>query len=150
MLTLCGVFYSLIYYRSQGVDPNTSTCRRPPDGSLLYMSCSGWFGQLPSHNRQQRVDFSRKGRQYFDLGLRLMLSYQHEMASRVCFFACLQFSGCSVGARVGGAVPFVIAISKASVLQSACHFDAHDIKASLICSASFPVSKLPSDTVNGN
>jgi hypothetical protein len=32
-----------------------------------------------------------KGRAYFDMGLRLMLSYQHEMASR-CFFACLDIS----------------------------------------------------------
>jgi tetratricopeptide (TPR) repeat protein len=32
-----------------------------------------------------------KGRRYFDMGLRLMLSYQHEMAAR-CFLACLQVS----------------------------------------------------------
>ena len=31
------------------------------------------------------------GRAYFDMGLRLMLSYQHEMASR-CFLACLEIS----------------------------------------------------------
>ena len=31
------------------------------------------------------------GRTYFDLGLRLMLSYQHEMASK-CFLACLEHS----------------------------------------------------------
>ena len=30
-----------------------------------------------------------KGREYFDMGLRLMLSYQHEMAAR-CFLACLE------------------------------------------------------------
>ena len=32
-----------------------------------------------------------KGRAYFDMGLRLMLSYQHELASR-CFLACLEIS----------------------------------------------------------
>lgn len=32
-----------------------------------------------------------KGRDYFDMGLRLMLSYQHEMAAR-CFLACLSIS----------------------------------------------------------
>ncbi len=32
-----------------------------------------------------------QGRAYFDMGLRLMLSYQHEMASQ-CFLACLGFS----------------------------------------------------------
>jgi hypothetical protein len=32
-----------------------------------------------------------QGRAYFDLGLRLMLSYQHEMASK-CFMACLEHS----------------------------------------------------------
>lgn len=32
-----------------------------------------------------------KGRAYFDMGLRHMLCYQHEMASR-CFLACLQMS----------------------------------------------------------
>jgi hypothetical protein len=32
-----------------------------------------------------------RGRAYFDMGLRLMLSYQHEMASR-CFLACLGIS----------------------------------------------------------
>jgi len=32
-----------------------------------------------------------RGRAYFDMGLRLMLSYQHELASR-CFLACLEFS----------------------------------------------------------
>jgi hypothetical protein len=34
---------------------------------------------------------NEKGRRYFDLGLRLMLSYQHEMASK-CFLACLEHS----------------------------------------------------------
>jgi tetratricopeptide (TPR) repeat protein len=32
-----------------------------------------------------------RGRAFFDMGLRLMLSYQHEMAAR-CFLACLQIS----------------------------------------------------------
>lgn len=32
-----------------------------------------------------------QGRAYFDLGLRLMLSYQHEMAAK-CFLACLEHS----------------------------------------------------------
>jgi hypothetical protein len=32
-----------------------------------------------------------RGREYFDMGLRLMLSYQHEMAAR-CFLACLEIS----------------------------------------------------------
>lgn len=32
-----------------------------------------------------------KGREFFDMGLRLMLSYQHELAAR-CFLACLEVS----------------------------------------------------------
>jgi hypothetical protein len=32
---------------------------------------------------------SEEGRQYFDFGLRLMMSYQHEMAA-LCFYSCLQ------------------------------------------------------------
>lgn len=36
-------------------------------------------------------DEGNLGRTYFDLGLRHMLSYQHEVASR-CFLACLKFS----------------------------------------------------------
>lgn len=32
-----------------------------------------------------------RGRKFFDVGLRLMLSYQHEMAAR-CFLACLELS----------------------------------------------------------
>ena len=34
---------------------------------------------------------SNKGREWFDLGLRLMLSYQHEMAAK-CFLQCLEFA----------------------------------------------------------
>lgn len=36
-------------------------------------------------------DEANRGRGYFDLGLRSMLSYQHELASR-CFLACLYYS----------------------------------------------------------
>jgi hypothetical protein len=37
------------------------------------------------------VDNDPKGREYFDMGLRLMLSYQHELAAR-CFLASLEVS----------------------------------------------------------
>lgn len=37
------------------------------------------------------VDETVLGRQYFDLGLKLMLSYQHEMAAK-CFLATTQYS----------------------------------------------------------
>jgi len=37
------------------------------------------------------IDMSERGRAYFDVGLRLMLSYQHEMAAK-CFLACLEHS----------------------------------------------------------
>jgi hypothetical protein len=37
------------------------------------------------------VDNDPKGREFFDMGLRLMLSYQHELAAR-CFLACLEVS----------------------------------------------------------
>jgi hypothetical protein len=37
------------------------------------------------------LEASGRGRDYFDVGLRLMLSYQHELAAR-CFMACLETS----------------------------------------------------------
>lgn len=45
---------------------------------------------LGSYTRQKvsNVDHNPIGRQYFDLGLRLMLAYQHELAAK-CFLACL-------------------------------------------------------------
>jgi hypothetical protein len=70
------------------------------------------------------VDFHEKGRQYFDLGLRLMLSYQHEMASR-CFFACLQFSPDTALAH--GLVALCHSpnynFKGEAYYESACHFD---------------------------
>jgi hypothetical protein len=70
------------------------------------------------------VDFHPKGRQYFDVGLRLMLSYQHEMASR-CFFACLQFSPDTALAH--GLVALCHSpnynFKGEAYYESACHFD---------------------------
>jgi hypothetical protein len=70
------------------------------------------------------VDFHEKGRSYFDLGLRLMLSYQHEMASR-CFFACLQFSPDTALAH--GLVALCHSpnynFKGEAYYESACHFD---------------------------
>lgn len=37
------------------------------------------------------VDEGNKGRSFFDIGLRHMLSYQHELAAK-CFLACLHYS----------------------------------------------------------
>jgi hypothetical protein len=56
--------------------------------------------QLPNIDRVDLGTYTREnvtnledevGRKYFDMGLRLMLSYQHEMAAK-CFLACLQKS----------------------------------------------------------
>jgi hypothetical protein len=70
------------------------------------------------------VDFHEKGRHYFDLGLRLMLSYQHEMASR-CFFACLQYSPDTALAH--GLVALCHSpnynFKGEAYYESACHFD---------------------------
>ena len=48
---------------------------------------------LGNYRRKQvtNADVHEKGRAYFDLGLRLLFSYQHEMAAK-CFRACLYFS----------------------------------------------------------
>lgn len=70
------------------------------------------------------VDFHEKGRKYFDVGLRLMLAYQHEMASR-CFFACLQFSPDTALAH--GLVALCHSpnynFKGEAYYESACHFD---------------------------
>jgi len=44
-----------------------------------------------SRSNVTNVDMNEKGRAYFDLGLRSMLSYQHEIASK-CFLASLEYS----------------------------------------------------------
>ena len=41
--------------------------------------------------RKNVANVEGRGREFFDVGLRLMLSYQHEMAAR-CFLACLELS----------------------------------------------------------
>jgi hypothetical protein len=81
---------------------------------------------LGNYHREtvSNVDFHEKGRAYFDLGLRLMLSYQHEMASR-CFFACLQFSPDTALAH--GLVALCHSpnynFKGEAYYESACHFD---------------------------
>jgi hypothetical protein len=42
-------------------------------------------------NEVTNLEECGKGREYFDMGLRLMLSYQHELAAR-CFITCLETS----------------------------------------------------------
>jgi hypothetical protein len=70
------------------------------------------------------VDLHEKGREYFDVGLRLMLSYQHEMASR-CFFACLQYSPHTALAH--GLVALCHSpnynFKGGAYYESACHYD---------------------------
>ncbi|KAL3943318.1 MAG: hypothetical protein SGBAC_002601 [Bacillariaceae sp.] len=46
---------------------------------------------LGDYVRKEVTNVDGMGREYFDVGLRLMLCYQHEMAAR-CFLACLQMS----------------------------------------------------------
>lgn len=44
---------------------------------------------LGTYYRQQVSNVDGVGRRYFDFGLRLMMSYQHELAAK-CFLACLE------------------------------------------------------------
>lgn len=46
---------------------------------------------LGDYTRKNVTNVDGRGQEFFDVGLRLMLCYQHEMAAR-CFFACLQLS----------------------------------------------------------
>jgi hypothetical protein len=79
------------------------------------------------------VDDDEQGRAYFDLGLRLMLSYQHEMAAK-CFLACL-FSSPNCALAHG-----LVALCHSpnynfkghAYYQSTCHFE--DVaKPDLLC-----------------
>ena len=63
--------------------PGATVLSFPPPETAITMD-------LGNYRREgvTNVDVSETGRVYFDLGLRLMMSYQHEMASK-CFLACL-------------------------------------------------------------
>ena len=68
-----------------------------------------------------------RGRQYFDMGLRLMMSYQHELAAK-CLLACLQF--CPDLALAHALVALCHSpnynFKGEAYYESACHFeDAH-------------------------
>jgi hypothetical protein len=62
------------------------------DDPLALPPLEGPQIELGSYVRQNVTNVEdEKGRAYFNMGLRLMLSYQHEMAAKF-FLACLQFS----------------------------------------------------------
>jgi hypothetical protein len=76
---------------SQGPDP---TKHQLLDGETVETELSFLTPgklDLGSYRRHHVSNLTAESQPYFDLGLRLMLSYQHEMASR-CFLACLQYS----------------------------------------------------------
>jgi hypothetical protein len=70
------------------------------------------------------VDTNAKGRMYFDFGLRLMMSYQHEIASQ-CFLACLEL--CPDAALAHGLLALCHSpnynFKGDAYYESACHFD---------------------------
>ena len=81
---------------------------------------------LGSYARKQvtNLDASEKGREYFDMGLRLMMSYQHELAAK-CFLACLQYS--PDAALAHGLVALCHSpnynFKGEAYYESACHFE---------------------------
>jgi len=81
---------------------------------------------LGSFARQKvsNLDASEKGREYFDMGLRLMMSYQHELAAK-CMLACLQYSPDTALAH--GLVALCHSpnynFKGEAYYESACHFD---------------------------
>jgi len=77
------------------------------------------------NGKQETEDHeSNKGRAYFDLGLRLLLSYQHEMAAK-CFLACLKF--CPYAALAHGLVAICHSpnynFKGRPYYESACHYE---------------------------
>lgn len=63
----------------------------PNETVFSFPSVSGENALNLGHYRRELVTNCEEGRAYFDYGLQLMLSYQHEMASK-CFLACLEAS----------------------------------------------------------
>jgi hypothetical protein len=110
----------------QGVDPSQHQHLQGETAETVLSFMSPDKLDLGNYHRVavSNVDFHEKGRYYFDLGLRLMLSYQHEMASR-CFFACLQFSPNTALAH--GLVALCHSpnynFKGEAYYESACHFD---------------------------
>lgn len=80
-----GVASAAKEYRREGDDG-----KRLPDIEGEYAMDLGNYARLQVCNVDSK-DEENLGRAYFDLGLRHMLSYQHEMASK-CFIASLRFS----------------------------------------------------------
>jgi tetratricopeptide (TPR) repeat protein len=66
-----------------GIDPTRK------EGTMSLPNIEGV--DLGNYIRKDVTNVDGRGREFFDVGLRLMLCYQHEMAAR-CFFACLQLS----------------------------------------------------------
>lgn len=75
----------VVFVASKGTDPSSK------DLNPMLLPNIGAV-DLGSYARKHVSNVEEEeGRAYFDMGLRLMLSYQHEMASR-CFLACLDIS----------------------------------------------------------
>ena len=70
--------------------PEPSGANSPGDGQQQQLTQPE---EQQLRRQQDELEGERRhtGRDYFDFGLRLMLSYQHEMASK-CFLACLERS----------------------------------------------------------
>jgi hypothetical protein len=81
----CRLILSDEFVNFQGQDPKLKELN-----PLLFPDIK--VGDFGCYARKEVSNLDdEKGRMYFDMGLRLMLSYQHEMASR-CFLACLEIS----------------------------------------------------------
>jgi hypothetical protein len=78
---------------------------RPPRRFSLSQADKFGLGAFSSRNRQQR-GYEIEAI-FFDLGLRLIASYQHEMASALFLCVLAVQSGYSVGARSGGAASLI-------------------------------------------
>lgn len=74
-------------WKYNGIDPQL----KPLDPNALDQEPAIEGVNLGSYVRENVTNVDGRGRNFFDVGLRLMLSYQHEMAAR-CFLACLKES----------------------------------------------------------
>jgi hypothetical protein len=96
------------------------------DGRLEILPDAVLTMDLGNYQRRSvsNVDMVETGRMYFDFGLRLMMSYQHEIASK-CFLACLEH--CPDAALAHGLLALCHSpnynFKGEAYYESACHFD---------------------------
>ncbi|KAL7558068.1 hypothetical protein ACA910_009255 [Epithemia clementina (nom. ined.)] len=85
--------HSVDGYQYKGTDPTSHKFLPGEDVYSLPPLTGEHAIDLGTYQRKlvTNADFNEQGRAYFDLGLRLLFSYQHEIAAK-CFRACLRFS----------------------------------------------------------